>query len=170
MMSTATQRLLPTDALRSASRLKEKCQSMSLTRAGPQGTLVRGREDVYFGWQFATKASTPAAVPGYAVNYYVDAITRDPDALHRGTFDFYRTIDQTAEQNVRRRERRLKLPVLAIGGADGLGGRVAATMRLVADDVTPVVLEHCGHYVADEAAEGMLEALESFLAPYAAGK
>jgi hypothetical protein len=52
--------------------------------------LVRGREDVFFGWQFATKASTPAAVPGYAVNYYVEAITRDPDALHCSTFEFYR--------------------------------------------------------------------------------
>jgi hypothetical protein len=31
-----------------------------------------------------------------------------------------------------------------------------------------VVLEHCGHYVADEAPEGMLEALQLFLAPFAA--
>ncbi|HTW04756.1 MAG TPA: alpha/beta hydrolase [Streptosporangiaceae bacterium] len=132
-------------------------------------TLVRGREHVFFGWQFATKASTPAAVPGYAVDYYVEAITRDPEALHCGTFDFYRAIERTVEQNIRRQERRLRLPVLAIGGADGLGERVADTMRLVADDVTPVVLERCGHYVADEAPEGMLEALEPFLAPYAAG-
>lgn len=43
-------------------------------------------------------------------------------------------------------------------------------MRMVADDVTPAVLDHCGHYVADEAPEGMLEALEHFLAPYAAGR
>jgi pimeloyl-ACP methyl ester carboxylesterase len=131
--------------------------------------LVRGREDVFFGWQFANKASTPTAVPGYAVNYYVEAITRDRQALHC-TFEFYRAIEQTVEQNIRRKERRLQLPVLAIGGADGLGDDIAATMRLVADDVTPVVLEHCGHYVADEAPEGMLEALEPFLAPYAAGR
>jgi pimeloyl-ACP methyl ester carboxylesterase len=131
--------------------------------------LVRGREDVFFGWQFANKASTPDAVPGYAVNYYIEAITRDPEALHFN-LEYYRAIDQTAEQNIRRQERRLKLPVLAIGGADGLGEAVAATMRLVADDVTPVVLEHCGHYVADEAPKGMLEAAEPFLAPYAAGR
>jgi pimeloyl-ACP methyl ester carboxylesterase len=67
--------------------------------------LVRGREDVFFGWQFANKASTPAAVPGYAVNYYVEAITRDPETLHRGIFEFYRAIDQTAEQNIRRQQR-----------------------------------------------------------------
>jgi pimeloyl-ACP methyl ester carboxylesterase len=104
------------------------------------------------------------------VDYYVEAITRDPEALHRGAFEFYRAIDQTVEQNIRRQQRRLRLPVLAIGGADGLGEAVAATMRLVADDVTPAVLERCGHYVADEAADGMLAVLEPFLAPYAAGK
>ena len=131
--------------------------------------LVRGREDVFFGWQFATKASTSAAVPGYAVNYYIEAISRDRQALHCN-FEFYRAIEQTVGQNTRRQARRLQLPVLAIGGADGLGERVAETMRLVADDVTPVVLEHCGHYVADEAPEGMLKALEPFLAPYAAGR
>jgi pimeloyl-ACP methyl ester carboxylesterase len=131
--------------------------------------LVRGREDVFFGWQFATKASTPGAVPGYAVNYYVEAITRDPEGL-RCSFEYYRAIDQTAEQNIRRQQRRLQLPVLAIGGADGLGEAVAETMRLVADDVSPVTLMHCGHYVADEAPEGMLEALEPFLAPYAASR
>ena len=130
--------------------------------------LVRGREDVFFGWQFAHKASTPAAVPGYAVTYYIEGITRDREALHCN-FEFYRAVEQTVGQNTRRQARRLQLPVLAIGGADGLGEGVAETMRLVADNVTPVVLEHCGHYVADEAPEGMLEALEPFLAPYAAG-
>jgi len=130
--------------------------------------LVLGREYVFFGWQFAHKASTPASVPGYAVNYYVEALTRDRQALHC-TFEIYRAIEQTVEQNIRRQARPLPLPVLAIGGADGLGEAVAETMRLVADDVAPVVLEHCGHYVADEAPEGMLEALEPFLAPYAAG-
>jgi hypothetical protein len=43
-------------------------------------------------------------------------------------------------------------------------------MRLVADDVTPAVLEHCGHYVADEAPERMLAALEPFVALYEAGR
>lgn len=130
--------------------------------------LVRGREDIFFGWHFANKASTPTAVPDYAVSCYVEAITRDQQALHC-TFEFYRAIEQTVEQNIRRQDRRLQLPVLAIGDADARGEGVAATMRLVADDVTPAVLENCGHYVADEAPEGMLEALEPFLAPYTAG-
>ena len=34
--------------------------------------LVTGQEEIYFGWQFATKAAR--ALPDYAVDYYVDAL------------------------------------------------------------------------------------------------
>jgi pimeloyl-ACP methyl ester carboxylesterase len=129
--------------------------------------LVRGREDIYIGWQFAMKASTP--LPGYVVDYYVDAVARDPEAL-RCSFEFYRAIDRTVEQNERRRARRLTLPVLAIGGGDGLRDGVAATMRLVADDVQSAVLEHCGHFPAEEAPEALLGVVTPFLAPCAAGR
>jgi len=135
--------------------------------AGLNEALVRGRENVFFGWQLATKAAAPDAIPPYAVRYYVDSIARDPEAL-RCSFEFYRAIDQTMEQNVRRQERRLTIPVLAIGGADGLGQGVEATMRRVAADVTPAVLEHCGHYPAEEAPAALLAAVIPFLAPYAA--
>jgi hypothetical protein len=47
------------------------------------------------------------------VNYYIEALARDWQAL-RCTFEFYRAIEQTVEQNTRRQARRLQLPVLAI--------------------------------------------------------
>lgn len=130
---------------------------------GLNEALVRGREDLFFGWQFANKAAAPDAIPPYAVRYYVDSIARDPEAL-RCSFEFYRAIEQTMEQNARRKERRLTIPVLAIGGADGLGLGVEATMRQVADDVSPAVLEHCGHYPAEEAPAALLAAVIPFLA------
>ena len=37
--------------------------------------LVTGREEVYFGWQFATKAARP--LPGYAVRHYIDTLAVD---------------------------------------------------------------------------------------------
>jgi pimeloyl-ACP methyl ester carboxylesterase len=49
--------------------------------------LVTGREAIYFGWQFASKAARP--MPGSAVGYYVDALASGPDALHAG-FGIYR--------------------------------------------------------------------------------
>ncbi|MFF7936641.1 alpha/beta fold hydrolase [Streptomyces sp. NPDC007940] len=124
--------------------------------------LVRGREQLFLGWQFATKAATPTAIPAYAVDAYVDAITADPRAL-RASFAYYRALDETIAQNEQRSKIRLTLPVLAVGGALWSGSNAAQTMRLAADDVTGVVLDDCGHYPAEEQPTRLVEILEDFL-------
>lgn len=124
--------------------------------------LVRGRERLFFGWQFATKAATPTAIPAYAVDVYVDAITADPRAL-RASFAYYRALDETIAQNEQRSKTRLTLPVLAVGGALWSGENAAQTMRLAADDVTGIVLDDCGHYPAEEEPARFVEILEDFL-------
>jgi pimeloyl-ACP methyl ester carboxylesterase len=124
--------------------------------------LVRGREEVYFGFQFAKAAKT---LPAYAVRYYIDALAADPDAL-RGSFAAYRALEVTIAQNERRKTRRLRMPVLAVGGAEGLGEGVVNTMKLAADDVQSVVIPGSGHYCLEEAPEETLASLTAFLAPY----
>ncbi len=124
--------------------------------------LVQGREDVYFGFQFAKAAKT---LPGYAIRYYIDALAANPDAL-RGSFAAYRALDTTIAQNERRKTRRLSLPVLAIGGAEGIGEGAANTMKLAADDVQSLVIPGSGHYCLEEAPQEILAALTAFLAPY----
>ncbi|MFD4559653.1 alpha/beta fold hydrolase [Streptomyces sp. NPDC058469] len=124
--------------------------------------LVQGRERLFFGWQFATKAATPTAIPAHAVDVYVDAITAHPRAL-RASFAYYRALDETIAQNEQRSKTRLTLPVLAVGGALWSGANAAQTMRLAADDVTEVVLDDCGHYPAEEQPARFVEILEDFL-------
>ena len=125
--------------------------------------LVRGRERLFFGWQFATKAATPTAIPAYAVYVYVDSIAADPRAL-RASFAYYRALDETIAQNEQRGKTRLTLPVLGVGGALWSGENAAQTMRLAADHVTGVVLDDCGHYPAEEQPARFVEILEDFLA------
>jgi pimeloyl-ACP methyl ester carboxylesterase len=125
--------------------------------------LVTGREDIYFGWQFATKAAKQ--LPDYAVKYYVDTLAADPEALH-GSFAMYRALDTTIAQNGQRKAQQLTLPVLAIGGALSLGQQVADTMKLGATDVQSLVIPGCGHHPAEESPEDLLAALSAFLAPY----
>ncbi|MFF4402289.1 alpha/beta fold hydrolase [Streptomyces sp. NPDC001480] len=125
--------------------------------------LVKGREHLFFGHQFATKAAKK--LPDYAVKHYVDILAADPDAL-RASFEFYRALDTTIAQNQRRKSRPLTLPVLTIAGADNSGEMVGNTMRLAADDVQSLIIPECGHYPPEEAPEAMLAALTTFLAPY----
>jgi pimeloyl-ACP methyl ester carboxylesterase len=125
--------------------------------------LVTGREEVYFGWQFAAKAARP--LPDYAVRHYIATLAADPGALH-ASFAIYRALDATIAQNQQRTTRRLTLPVLGIGGEHSLGEQVADTMELAADDVQTLVIPGCAHWVAEEAPEETLAALTAFLASY----
>jgi pimeloyl-ACP methyl ester carboxylesterase len=129
--------------------------------------LVRGREDIFFGAEFAASAGTKK-LPADAVSYYVDILAADPDALH-GSFQLYRAFPTTIAQNEQRKSQRLALPVLAIGGAESSGDMVGATMQLVADDVQGLVIPGCGHWVAEQAPEELLAALTTFLALYRVG-
>jgi pimeloyl-ACP methyl ester carboxylesterase len=126
--------------------------------------LVQGREDIFFGWEFDAAANK---LPDETIAYYVSQLT-DPDAL-RASFEWYRALDATIAQDAERKQRRLAMPVLAIGGAASFGDHVADAMRLVADDVESVVIPGAGHFVAEEAPDAMLEALTGFLAAYRAG-
>jgi pimeloyl-ACP methyl ester carboxylesterase len=124
--------------------------------------LVRGREDVFFGYEFAIQGGKP--LPDDALRYYFSVFS-DPDVL-RGSFGFYRAWDATLAQNEQRKTRRLTMPVLAIGGAASWGEAVGNAMQLLADDVQSLVITGAGHWVAEQAPEELLAALTAFLAPY----
>lgn len=126
--------------------------------------LVRGREEIFFGAEFAASAGTNK-LPDETVKYYVEILAADPEAL-RGSFEFYRAISTSAQQNEDRKSRRLTMPVLAMGGEESGGENAANAMKLVADDVQAVVLGGSGHWVAEQAPEELLAALTEFLAPY----
>jgi pimeloyl-ACP methyl ester carboxylesterase len=126
--------------------------------------LVRGREDVFFGAEFDSSAGT-TKLPDDVVRYYVDVLASDPDAV-RGSFGFSRAVGVTRTQNAERKARPLTQPVLAIGGEESAGDGVAVAMKLVAEDVRPVVLRGTGHWVAEQAPDELLAALTAFLAPY----
>jgi pimeloyl-ACP methyl ester carboxylesterase len=126
--------------------------------------LVRGREDIFYGYEFAIQGGK---LPDDLVDYYV-RIYSNPDGL-RGSFGFYRAWDTTLAQNEQRKTRPLTMPVLAIGGAESWGEHVGDGIKPAADDVQSVVIPGAGHWVAEQAPEEMLAALTAFLAPYRDG-
>jgi pimeloyl-ACP methyl ester carboxylesterase len=126
--------------------------------------LVTGREEIFFGAEFNGSAGTHK-LAAELVDYYVDTLASDPDSL-RGSFGQYRAFDASIAQNQQRKNTRLTLPVLAIGGEEALGQGVIDTMKLVADDVQGVIIPGSGHWVAEQAPEQLVAALTPFLAPY----
>ena len=124
--------------------------------------LVQGREDIYFGYEFAIQAGKK--LPDDVINYYVGLLT-NPDSL-RGSFAFYREWDTMMAQNEQRAKRPLTMPVLGIGGAASWGEQVGSAMKLLANDVQSAVIPGAGHWFAEEAPQETVAALTAFLAPY----
>ncbi len=157
--------LAPSPPLLTPAKINDRAWHIAFNRIAPEGNeaLVKGREAIYFGWDFNVRAVKK--LPDYAFRYYIDLLASDPEAL-RGSFEFYRATEPSTAQNEQRKTRRLTLPVLAIGGAESSGESVANVMKLAADDVESVILNDCGHFVAEEAPEEMLTVLTAFLAPY----
>lgn len=83
-----------------------------------------------------------------------------PDGFN-GAAGLYRSM--LAEGDEIRALPKLTRRVLTIGG--GSGGFTAAALRNVADDVTEVVLDGTGHYLALEAPDRLAEALLTFYGP-----
>ncbi|MFE9692456.1 alpha/beta fold hydrolase [Micromonospora sp. NPDC005806] len=123
--------------------------------------LVQGREKLFFSWEFTIQGGK---LPDDLIDYYVGMLS-NPDSL-RGSFGFYRAWDAMMTQNEKRKNTRLAMPVLAIGGAASSGDQVGEAMKLLADDVQTAVIPNSGHFVAEEAPDAMLAALTAFLAPY----
>jgi pimeloyl-ACP methyl ester carboxylesterase len=130
--------------------------------------LVRGREDIFFGYEFAIQTGNGKKLPDDVIDYYV-RILSNPEALH-GSFALYRAWGATVAQNEQRQTRLLTMPVLAIGGEASWGGLVGDAMKLAANDVQSVVIPGTGHWVAEMAPEEILTALTVFLAAYREGK
>jgi pimeloyl-ACP methyl ester carboxylesterase len=125
--------------------------------------LVRGREDLFFGYIFDAEATIK--LPDYAVKYYADGFASSRAALG-GSFGFYRAWDATTEQNRNRKATKLTMPVLAIGGETGSGDSPLALMQTVANQVQGLNIPGAGHFVAEEAPDAVLAGLTKFLAPY----
>ena len=142
--------------------LNERLWHLPFNRAEGVGErLVPGREDVFFGHEFAVQGG---GLPPEAIDYYVERLS-NPDSL-RGSFGWYRALDQTLAQNELRKLRPLAMPVLALGGARSWGERVGDAMLPLAFDVQSAVLADTGHWLAEESPDATLAALTAFLAPY----
>jgi pimeloyl-ACP methyl ester carboxylesterase len=126
--------------------------------------MVRGNENAFYRYEFRIQ-SGGIPLPEHAIRYYVRLYSRSRHVL-RASFGLYRAWGTTFTQNMRRAELPLTIPVLGIGGAKSWAERPGDGMKPAAKNVRTLVIPHAGHWVAEQAPEAMLEALDAFLAPY----
>ncbi|MEX5403861.1 alpha/beta hydrolase [Stenotrophomonas sp. WED208] len=120
--------------------------------------LISGRERAYLEFMFDRWSYRRDAV---AADTYIAAYSR-PGALRAG-FAWYRAIPETIRQNKQRAQRRLPMPVLAIGAEHATGDAPMLTLQPHADDVRGSIVPGCGHFIMEEAPQAFLAQLLPFL-------
>jgi len=127
--------------------------------------LVHGRERIYFDYFWnGFAADAKHSVPQADRRAYVAAYARD--GRMRAGWAYFASWPDTAGQFARLANNRLKMPLLTLGGEKSMGTLLARQGKLVADDVTSVVLPGTGHWVMEERPTETRRALLEFLSSH----
>jgi pimeloyl-ACP methyl ester carboxylesterase len=132
--------------------------------------LVQGRERAYLAWIFATKSTRSYAIDSAALEEYTRQYSA-PGAMRAG-FAWYRAnFDAEGQAQAKARAaKRLSMPVLALGGSDGVGDALRATVATIGDrvqggSITPRQArpgDGCGHFLPEECPDELTEAVLKF--------
>ena len=124
--------------------------------------LVQGRERTYFEYFWNVLAADKTrSLPEADRKAYTDAYSR-PGRMHAG-WAYFASWPQLAKDFGQLSQTKLTMPVLSIGGEKSLGNELAAQMKLVANNVTVVVLKDTGHWISEERPKETTDALMNFL-------
>jgi pimeloyl-ACP methyl ester carboxylesterase len=122
--------------------------------------LTAGREREYLSWFWRAYAYDPSAIGPADADEYVRAYAA-PGGMRAG-FDWFRAFPQDAADNLESARTPLPMPVLALGGAAGTGEVSLQSARAVATDVSGGVIDHCGHWIAEERPDELVARLLAF--------
>ena len=124
--------------------------------------LVKGRERTYFEYFWNDFAADKThSIPETDRKAYTEAYSK-PGRM-RAAWAYFASWPQLAKDFAQLSQTKLTMPVLSIGGEKSLGNQLAEQMKLVASDVTVVVLKDTGHWILEERPKETTDALVKFL-------
>jgi len=124
--------------------------------------LVKGRERMYFDHFWNDFAADEArSVSEADRKAYATAYAR-PGRMRAG-WAYFAAFPQTAKDFAQLAKTKLTMPVLVMAGEKAAGNSLGEQFKLVASNVTVVVLENTGHWLIDERPKETTATLEGFL-------
>jgi pimeloyl-ACP methyl ester carboxylesterase len=123
--------------------------------------LVKGREYIYFDALWSGFSANPKTFPEADKKQYASEYAR-PGRMQAG-FAWFKAFPADALTNKELAKTKLKMPVLALGGEKANGQGLVDTMKAAAENVQPVIVANCGHWMMEECPTQTLEALDAFL-------
>lgn len=110
--------------------------------------LVVGNERAFLAWFYERHAAKPEAIDPASVEEYLRTFSGREGVL--GAMGIYRAAFTSIDQTEPLVSKKMKVPVVAIGGEKSLGSKVGEMVRMVAEQVEAETLPDCGHFIPEE--------------------
>ncbi len=123
--------------------------------------LITGREAMFVRHFMRQQAYNTAALEDDVLNDYAAKLAA-PGALRAG-IAYFRVHKLDAELNRKNATTKLPMPVLTVGGTASFGADLEGEIRPLVKNLRPIMIDACGHYIAEEQPERLLYELLTFL-------
>jgi pimeloyl-ACP methyl ester carboxylesterase len=119
---------------------------------GVPEALIVGNERAFLNWFYAgDHVVNHAAITPQAVNEYLRTFAGKQGVL--GSMGIYRAAFVSIDQTEPLIASKVTVPVVALGGENGLAGKVGQMVAMVAENVETHTLADCGHFMIEERPE-----------------
>ena len=126
--------------------------------------LVKGRERLFLEHFWQTLSPHPETFPEADRRIYAEVYAQE--GAMRAAFEMFKIFDtQDAADNLRFSATRLPMPVLTIEGDKAMGGALEVQAKLVASNVTSMLLRDTGHWLMEQRTAEMKAELRKFFVP-----
>ncbi len=116
--------------------------------------LVVGNERAFLTWFYEGATAHPEVFDDATVDEYVRTFSGRSGVL--GAMGLYRAAFDSIDQTEPLTMSKVDAPVIAIGGAKGLGNKVETMVRQVAENVLAETLSDSGHFVPEECPDAVV--------------
>ena len=123
--------------------------------------LIGGRERLFVDHFMRQQAYDPDALDERALALYARALG-SPGALRAG-IAYFRAHKVDAGHNRENARTRLRMPVMTVGGKASFGADLAGQITPLVEELHSVMIDECGHYVAEEQPNRLAEAMLGFM-------
>ena len=124
--------------------------------------LVKGRERIYLDRVWNELSANPKAIDEATREHYA-AIYARPGAMHSAFNQFATFNTRDAADNKVFAQKKLTMPILALGAEKSFGDQQAAIMREVATNVEGGIITNSGHWIMEEQPDQTVSKVKAFL-------
>jgi pimeloyl-ACP methyl ester carboxylesterase len=123
--------------------------------------LVKGRERIYLDRFYNELSAHPKSIDEATRNHYARLYAR-PGNMHYA-FEQFAAFAQDAKDNKVFAEKKLTMPILALGAEKSFGDQQAAIMRHVGNNVEGGIITNSGHWIMEEQPQQTVAKIKAFL-------